>query len=108
MIRIPWKRAVLATMLTLLAVIGLFELLSISGEWLPKVREVLTRNPVPVYTASNASSAPSQETGDSATGSTSTAGPPTDPAAPEQPPFTLAWISDTQLYSESYPEIFSP
>lgn len=110
MIRIPWKKALIATLITVLAVIGLFELLSLSGEWLPKVREALARNPVPVYTSSTtaantqtttaATEGTASDPADSAPSSTEV----TDPVKKE--PFTLAWISDTQLYSESYPDIF--
>lgn len=111
MIRLPWKRALLATVVTVLAVIGLLELFSLSGEWLPKLREALTQNPVPVYTSST-STEPVQtqvtvgETGpdSDAPSSTASVGTTTEPSTQE--PFTLAWISDTQLYSESYPEIF--
>lgn len=109
MIRIPWKKALMATLVTVLAVIGLFELLSLSGEWLPKVREALAQNPVPVYTSATTSASPETQatTGETAPGPTDSAPPPTEATEPaKQDPFTLAWISDTQLYSESYPDIF--
>lgn len=41
-------------------------------------------------------------------GSSSHAGdfPSSDVSSPPEEPFTFVWISDTQLYSESYPDIF--
>ena len=106
---IPWKKGLMAALITVLAIIGLFELFSLAGEWMPKVQAILTQNPVPIYTVSSdiLGSPSGTTTAEPATSSSQTIGNPTESSESVFPePFTLAWISDTQLYSESYPEIF--
>ena len=60
--------------------------------------------------ASSTASLPTSPASSSETTSTTSASSPASTTLPTQlpqeEPVTLAWISDTQLYSESYPEIF--
>lgn len=91
-----WSR--LAVVLVVgLAAVGLATILS-AGSWWPELRRALTQNPLPVpqggtvlsESKKGSGSFPDKNSGDSEAAS----------------PFSIAWISDTQVYAESYPDTF--
>ena len=91
-----WSR--LAVVLVVgLAAVGLAAILS-AGSWWPELRRALTQNPLPVpqggtvlsESKKGSGSFPDKNSGDSEAAS----------------PFSIAWISDTQVYAESYPDTF--
>ena len=82
-----------------LAVVGLAAILS-RGSWWPELRRALTRDPLP---------APSIGTFLSEAGKGGGPLPQTDGERSEAAAsaFSIAWISDTQVYAESYPGTFT-
>lgn len=81
-----------------LAAVGLAAILS-GGSWWPHLRQALTRHPLPTPSAVSGKPAVSAGTASAGQNGAREEGPVS--------PFAIAWISDTQLYAESYPETFT-
>lgn len=81
------------------AAVGLAAILS-AGSWWPELRSALTRNPLPVSSGKTVLSEGGQGGGPLPDSSTEKMEAVTSP-------FSIAWISDTQIYAESYPSTFT-